>query len=82
MVSNSKESEIPVVKQLIETLDIKGVTFTLDALHCQKKTSEVIIKSGNDYVIGVKVNQPKLHEQVQNLTGNKEQISSSYTEMK
>ena len=36
-VSNSKESEIPVVKQLIEALDIKGVTFTLDALHCQKK---------------------------------------------
>lgn len=37
LVSNSKESEIPVVKQLIEALDIKGVTFTLDALHCQKK---------------------------------------------
>lgn len=37
LVSNSKESEIPVVKQLIEALDIKGVTLTLDALHCQKK---------------------------------------------
>lgn len=37
LVSNSKESEIPVVKQLIEALDIKGLTFTLDALHCQKK---------------------------------------------
>jgi hypothetical protein len=36
-VDNSKESEIPVVKQLIEALDITGATFTLDALHCQKK---------------------------------------------
>lgn len=36
-VHNSKESEIPVVQQLIESLDIKDVTFTLDALHCQKK---------------------------------------------
>lgn len=36
-VQNSKESEIPVVKQLIEALDLEGVTFTLDALHCQKK---------------------------------------------
>lgn len=36
-VSNSKESEIQVVEQLIKALDIKGVTFTLDALHCQKK---------------------------------------------
>lgn len=36
-VLNSKESEIPVVKQLIAALDLEGVTFTLDALHCQKK---------------------------------------------
>jgi hypothetical protein len=39
-VDNSKESEIPVVRQLIEALDIEGVTFTLDALHCQKKRPE------------------------------------------
>jgi len=37
IVSNSKKSEIPVVQQLIETLDLNGVIFTLDALHCQKK---------------------------------------------
>jgi len=36
-VSNSKQSEIPVVRQLIMALDLQGVTFTLDALHCQKK---------------------------------------------
>jgi predicted transposase YbfD/YdcC len=81
LVSNSKESEIPVVQQLIEALDIKGVTFTLDALHCQKKTSEVIINSGNDYVLGVKGNQPKLLEQIKHVTSNRDQISSSYIEM-
>jgi hypothetical protein len=36
-VSNSKESEIPIVQQLIEALHLQGVTFSLDALHCQKK---------------------------------------------
>lgn len=36
-LQNAKTSEIPVVRQLIEALDLKGVTFTLDALHCQKK---------------------------------------------
>ncbi|MCV9385456.1 ISAs1 family transposase [Reichenbachiella sp. ABR2-5] len=36
-VINSKESEIPVVRQLIEMLDLKDVVFTMDALHCQKK---------------------------------------------
>lgn len=34
---NKKESEIPTVAKLIETLDLKNVTFTVDALHCQKK---------------------------------------------
>jgi hypothetical protein len=37
LVDNSKESEIPVVRQLIAKLGLQGVTFTLDALHCQKK---------------------------------------------
>ena len=36
-VSNGKESEIPAVRQLIEALHLKGVIFTMDALHCQKK---------------------------------------------
>jgi hypothetical protein len=37
LVSSSKEHEIPTVQQLIKTLDLEGVIFTLDALHCQKK---------------------------------------------
>ncbi len=37
LVDNSKQSEIPVVQQLISSLGLQGVTFTLDALHCQKK---------------------------------------------
>jgi hypothetical protein len=37
LVNNDKESEIPVVQQLITSLGLSGVTFTLDALHCQKK---------------------------------------------
>ena len=41
-VVNSKESEIPVVQQLITALDITGVTFTLDALHCQKKRRKLL----------------------------------------
>ena len=36
-VDNSKQSEIPVVQQLIGSLGLTGVTYTLDALHCQKK---------------------------------------------
>lgn len=34
---NPKQSELPVVRQLIAGLGLGGATFTLDALHCQKK---------------------------------------------
>lgn len=37
VMENQKESEINVVRNLIELLDLKGVVFTFDALHCQKK---------------------------------------------
>ena len=37
MMENKHESEINVVRDLIELLDLTGVVFTFDALHCQKK---------------------------------------------
>ncbi len=36
---NKAESEISVVQTLLETLEMTGVTFTSDALHCQKNSS-------------------------------------------
>ena len=40
MMENKQESEINVVRDLIELLDLTGVVFTFDALHCQKKPSK------------------------------------------
>ena len=34
---NNHDSEILVVQQLLERLNLTGVVFTFDALHCQKK---------------------------------------------
>lgn len=61
---NTKEKgEIEVVRELIKMLDLEGVVFTLDALHCQKETVKVIKESKNDYVIGLKKNQKTLYNQ-------------------
>jgi hypothetical protein len=60
LVEGNKESELPVTRLLIDELDIKDAIFTLDALHCQKDTVKTITNNGNDYVIGVKGNQPNL----------------------
>lgn len=64
---SKKESEIPVVQELIKMLDLEGITFTLDALHCQKETTKTIKKSKNNYVIGVKGNQENLFNQVKKI---------------
>lgn len=63
-IKNNKESEIPKARELIKMLDLEGYTYTLDALHCQKDTVKTIIKSNNDYCIGVKGNQKKLYKQL------------------
>lgn len=62
-----KEGEIPTVQELIKMLDLKDVTFTLDALHCQEKTTKIIKKTGNHYIIGVKNNQKKLRQDIKKL---------------
>ena len=36
-MENKKSSEGKVARDLIKRLEVKGVTFTMDALHCQKK---------------------------------------------
>lgn len=63
-IETKKENEIPKVQELIAMLDLKDVTFTLDALHCQEKTVSIIKNTGNHYIIGVKNNQKKLYQDI------------------
>ena len=37
---NKKQSEISIVQELLEELDLKGRTITMDALHCQKNSKK------------------------------------------
>jgi hypothetical protein len=66
-IETQKENEIPKVQELLAMLDLKNVTFTLDALHCQEKTVKIIKKTGNNYIIGVKNNQKKLNLDIKKL---------------
>ncbi len=59
-ISGKKECELTTFQEILDNLDIKNAIFTLDALHCQKKTLSKISKTENDYVVQVKGNQPKL----------------------
>jgi predicted transposase YbfD/YdcC len=39
-----KTNEIPVVREFIDHLDIKGSVVTMDALHAQRDTVEYFVK--------------------------------------
>lgn len=66
-INTKKTNEIPTVQELVKLLDLQGVTFTLDALHCQTKTVKTIKKTKNHYIIGVKNNQKKLYQDIKKM---------------
>lgn len=65
--SGEKGYEINAVQRLIEELGMEGVLFTLDALHCQKKTLEFVVDSDCDLLVQVKANQPTLLKTIEDL---------------
>ncbi len=60
-----KTNEIPMVSALLDDLtaaghDVATMVFTLDALHTQHATADLLERAGAGYVMTVKGNQPKL----------------------
>ena len=74
-----KTNEIPVSQALIPKLGFKVAIFTADALSCQKKTANVIVESGNSFVVQVKKNQKALLNACQ-LTSEISEPIDEYTE--
>ncbi len=61
---SEKSNEITAVPQLLRLLELKGCIVTLDAMGCQKKIAKEIVNSNADYVLALKGNHEKVHEEV------------------
>jgi len=63
---HKKTNEIPVMQEILESIDVEGKIITADALHCQRETCAKIVGSehGGDYVFGLKSNQKTLRDDV------------------
>lgn len=61
-LTEEKSNEITAIPELIDTLDIKGGTVTIDAMGTQTAIAEKIIARGGDYILALKENQPTLLE--------------------
>lgn len=64
VATEEKSNEITAIPELIDQIDVKGAIITIDAMGCQKAIAQKIVQEGGDYVLAVKDNQPKLHENI------------------
>jgi predicted transposase YbfD/YdcC len=65
--TDEKSNEITAIPKLLEMLFLEGCIVTIDAMGCQREIVERIVEKGADYVISLKGNQEKLHEEVKAL---------------
>jgi predicted transposase YbfD/YdcC len=59
-----KSNEITALPELLRVLELSGCIVTIDAMGCQKKIAREIIEADADYVLALKGNQEKVHEEV------------------
>jgi predicted transposase YbfD/YdcC len=63
----AKTTEPATARALLESLDLREVTVTADALHTVKATAELIHSRGGQFVLPVKENRPALFDQLNTL---------------
>jgi hypothetical protein len=61
--TGEKSNEITAVPELLDSLDVKGDTISIDAMGCQTDIAAKIREKGANYVLSVKENQPTLYRE-------------------
>lgn len=61
-----KSNEITAIPELLDAIDVKGATVTIDAAGCQTKIVDKIKEGGGHYFIALKGNQGKLQAEAEN----------------
>jgi predicted transposase YbfD/YdcC len=65
---DDKSNEIPAVRELLKVFaDLASAVITIDAMHTQHDTAQLILGRGADYVMTVKGNMPTLYKQLKKL---------------
>ena len=63
----SSSNEIKAVPELLKLLDLEDTVVSLDAMGCQKETTDLIVQQGGSYLVALKGNQGSLHQAAQDL---------------
>ena len=62
--TEEKSNEITAIPILLDSIDLKGATVTIDAMGTQKEIADKIIVGGGDYLLALKGNQGNLHSDI------------------
>ena len=65
LVVDAKSNEITAIPKLLDMLQLKGATVTIDAVGCQTEIARRIIGAGGHYVLNVKGNQGTLRDGIE-----------------
>ena len=65
--TDRKSNEITAIPRLLEMLELSGCIVTIDAMGCQKEIAQGILERRADYLLAVKENQGRLHQDVRDL---------------
>ena len=69
---SEKSNEITAIPKLLEWLDLRGATVTIDAMGCQYAIADQIISKKGNYIFSLKGNQGNLCEDVTTYLSDKE----------
>lgn len=64
IVVEEKSNEITAIPKLLDLVDVKGATVTIDAMGCQTEIAKKITGKEDDYCLALKGNQTNLYDDV------------------
>ena len=62
--TNEKSNEITKIPEILSMIDVYGAVVSIDAMGTQTAIAETIVNAEGNYVLGLKLNQPTLYENV------------------
>jgi predicted transposase YbfD/YdcC len=75
-----KSNEIEAIPRLLDTLELRGATVTIDAAGCQTAIAEQIHEAGATYILALKGNQGQAHRTVEDHFESLQRPSDALTE--
>jgi predicted transposase YbfD/YdcC len=59
-----KTNEITAIPRLLDMIDVAGAVVTIDAMGCQREIATKILEKNANYLLALKGNQSRLHDDV------------------